>query len=111
MKKVRLSIISNEASLRACLKNGRDRSPQRSGEWMANGAEHETLGNPAMASHSLAILADRPEVGPCLRVFFRQPLRPNDIRRGFMIAEARRPRPPGCHGRLSRSARLPIFDF
>jgi hypothetical protein len=40
---------------------GRDRSPQRSGEWMANGNAHETLGNPAMGSHSLAILADRPE--------------------------------------------------
>jgi hypothetical protein len=67
---------------RACLKKGRERFacghavcasrflssrqcsdciPQRSGEWMAHGNAHETLGNPTMGSHSLAILADRPE--------------------------------------------------
>jgi hypothetical protein len=62
------------SGLRECLGNGRDRSPQRSGEWSANGTDHETLGYPAMGSHSLAILADRPEVGPCLRVFFGQSL-------------------------------------
>ena len=44
---------------------GRDRSPQRSGEWMANGTDHQSLGNPAMGKHSLAILADRSEIGPC----------------------------------------------
>jgi hypothetical protein len=33
---------------------------------MANGIGHETFENPAMTRHSLAILADRPEVGPCL---------------------------------------------
>jgi hypothetical protein len=31
---------------------------------MANETDHETLENPAMGGHSLAILAGRPEVGP-----------------------------------------------
>lgn len=33
------------------------------------------LENQNMVDRSLPILADRPEVGPCLDVFFRQPLR------------------------------------
>ena len=61
-------------SLRACLKIGRDRSPQRSGEWMANGTKHGTLEDRVMGRHALAILADRPEVGPCPRAWIRQTL-------------------------------------
>lgn len=41
--------------------------PERSGEWMENGSNHELLENPAMARHSLSILANLPELGPCLR--------------------------------------------
>ncbi len=50
------------------LENGRDRSPQRSSEWEANECAHEKLENPSMAGQSPPILADRPEVDPCLRV-------------------------------------------
>jgi len=83
------------SSLRGCLKKGRDRFasghaecasrlvgaaasgcgiPQRSGEWNENAQAHEMLGNHAMTDHSHPILADLPEVGPCLSRFFRQPL-------------------------------------
>ena len=48
--------------------------PQRSGECKANEVAHDWLENHPMASHSRAILADRPEVGPCLRPYFRQSL-------------------------------------
>ncbi len=41
--------------LRGCLKNGRDRSPQRSCECEANGSAHEKLLNPSMVGHSLSI--------------------------------------------------------
>jgi hypothetical protein len=40
--------------------------PQRSAEWMVNGTDDESLGIPAIGRHSLAILADSPEVDPCL---------------------------------------------
>jgi len=81
--------------LGGCLKNGRDRFasghamcasrsgraaasgpgiPQRSGEWEVIESEHEKLGNRPMFVQSLFILADRPEVGPCLRAIFRQHL-------------------------------------
>ena len=43
--------------------------PQRSDEWMANGRDNETLENPTMTRHSLAILPDLPEVDPCLREY------------------------------------------
>jgi hypothetical protein len=43
-----------------------------SGEWVENDHAHERLGNLPMADHSPPILADRPEVGPCLRTLFRQ---------------------------------------
>ncbi|MES2660337.1 MAG: 5-oxoprolinase subunit PxpB [Verrucomicrobiota bacterium] len=56
------------------VKDGKDRSPQRSSEWEANESAHEKLGNPSMVGHSPPILADRPEVDPCLRAFFSQPL-------------------------------------
>jgi glutamate-5-semialdehyde dehydrogenase len=46
--------------------NGRDRSPQRSGECEENDAAHETLENQSMVVHPRSILPDRPEVGPCL---------------------------------------------
>jgi hypothetical protein len=36
-------------------------------EWIKNGTDHQWLGNPAMGRHSLAILADRSESGPCPR--------------------------------------------
>jgi hypothetical protein len=35
---------------------------------------HEKPEDPSMGGHSLAIPADRPEVGPCLQAFFRQAL-------------------------------------
>jgi len=54
--------------------NGRDRSPHRSCEWVANESSHEKLGSLLMDGHSLIIRADRPEVGPCLRGLSRQPL-------------------------------------
>lgn len=57
---------SSPNGLSACLENGRDRPPTRSGEWIANETEHETLGNPAMGRHSLTILADRPVSGRSL---------------------------------------------
>jgi hypothetical protein len=60
--------------LRRSLTDGRDRSPKRSGECKANEVAHDGLENHPMASHSRAILADRPEVGPCLRPYFRQSL-------------------------------------
>jgi bifunctional UDP-N-acetylglucosamine pyrophosphorylase/glucosamine-1-phosphate N-acetyltransferase len=44
---------------------GRDRSPQRSGEWNENASAHEMSENHDMDDHSQPILADRPEVGPC----------------------------------------------
>jgi hypothetical protein len=47
--------------LRACLKNGKDRSPQRSGECAANESAHVQLVDPVMVAHSLFILADRSE--------------------------------------------------
>jgi len=53
------------AILTSCLELGRDRSPQRSGEFEENGSAHEALGNQSMPGHSLPIHADRPEVGPC----------------------------------------------
>ena len=83
------------AGLRGYLKNGRDRSPQRSSEWEANECAHEKLENPSMAGQSPHILADRPEcrasaseitsiakrilhgrrqLGPCLRGIPRDPL-------------------------------------
>jgi hypothetical protein len=46
--------------------------PRRSGEWKANEVAHARLGNRPKAGYSLAILTDRPEVGPCLRRYFRR---------------------------------------
>lgn len=45
---------------------GRDRFPQRSGDWNANAGAHGRLENRTMVGHSRGIRADRPEVGPCL---------------------------------------------
>ena len=53
------------AILTGCPENGRDRSPQRSGECAANEPAHETINDQPMDQHSLPIPADRPEVGPC----------------------------------------------
>jgi hypothetical protein len=44
----------------------------RSGEWKVNKDAHARLENRPMACHSRVILADRPEVGPCLRTYFRR---------------------------------------
>ncbi len=45
---------------------GRDRSPQRSGEWNAMENAHETSADSPMDNPSPTIRSDRPEVGPCL---------------------------------------------
>jgi hypothetical protein len=55
-------------------KDGRDRSPQRSGDWRANGSAHERLGNRRMTEHSRTNHMDRPEVGPCRRPESRKPV-------------------------------------
>jgi hypothetical protein len=47
----------------------------RSCEWEAN----EKLGDLLMIGHLQLTLADRPEVDPCLRAFFRQPLGLHDL--------------------------------
>jgi hypothetical protein len=43
---------------------------------MADGADHPSLGNPAMGRHSRAILADRSEIGPCLCLADRSEIGP-----------------------------------
>jgi predicted membrane-bound mannosyltransferase len=48
---------------------GRDRSPQRSGEWGGNDPAHATIEKPSMGDHSLPIRKDRPE---CLGRLQRQ---------------------------------------
>ena len=60
------AVCNRLANLRACLKNGRDRSPQRSGECMADEFAHGTLENRFMFRNPPPILADRPEVDPRL---------------------------------------------
>jgi hypothetical protein len=55
------------------LNKGRDRSPQRSGEWMAHGSAHEKLGKRCMTGHPRFNHEDRPEVGPCQCPKCRQP--------------------------------------
>ena len=56
------------AILTDCSQNGRDGSPQPSGECNENGSAHETLEDPPMVGHSRPIHTDRPEVGPCHQV-------------------------------------------
>ncbi|MBC8128490.1 MAG: hypothetical protein H8M99_15220 [Gloeobacteraceae cyanobacterium ES-bin-144] len=43
-------------------------------ESMATGSSQETLEDPFIADHPIHILADRPEVDPCLRIIFRHAL-------------------------------------
>jgi hypothetical protein len=47
---------------------GRNRSPQRSGDWRANGSAHEKLGKRYMSEHSRSNHKDRPEGSPCRRL-------------------------------------------
>jgi glutamate-5-semialdehyde dehydrogenase len=54
-----LAILTGESG------DGRDRSPQRSGECGENGCDRVTLEDQPTAGHSRPILPDRPEVGPC----------------------------------------------
>jgi hypothetical protein len=72
MGRYSLAILADRSEIDPCQPRqvrgpfkGRDRSPQRSVRMMANGTDHQSLGDPAMGRYSLAILADRSEIGPC----------------------------------------------
>ncbi len=70
MRSSHLDFTNTFHMLSDCLTDGRDRSPQRSGEWTANDSVHVLHEKRSKAGHSLTILADRPEVDPYLRSEF-----------------------------------------
>ncbi len=67
LRVVVMSATLETAGLAEYLNDGRDRSPQRSGDCEANESSHDLIGNPTMGFHSRSNHTDRPEVGPCLR--------------------------------------------